>query len=513
MNEIIQYQPNEFNQRIKDSLKVINKDAPVVPMICERVAPQNVEALIGYWAEQLVNGDELPMPFEYPSIDRIANADNIANVMPIERDTEFFTQKQQELLSTQNGGKVEILAAREQNLVIANKITPIKILPTRSIFTDGKRENAVREKYNYSPFNFDRSVVTTAGLGENFRKLAQIELESTRDDGSPNVFYFVVGRGGTFGWLDAQDTLPAQGDLKLIEDLMQKQGYKQAFVDVPFLELYEGNSSLILTKKLTTPRGLRLGDSVWVKLEPAQILSGSKKIPYERASVLLPNENGIGYKKYKGIKRLFHIGTKRKDPNEAVRDFRKLVGNTYAWGGASIINEETGEANYGQGDCSGIIKQVMRMYGYELPNNSSQMVGMTRPNEVQGSLDEGVIPQELINTDKLIPGFSFYVTGTHVGVYMGDGPKGPLLLSAMFAPRFHFDQNGEPKFIASDYYPSEIDQVMVHDASKLYYDEYGHLLPHIPAYVEKNHPDHKAKVSQDAAPFIRDRMPQVIMTL
>lgn len=82
---------------------------------------------------------------------------------------------------------------------------------------------------------------------------------------------------------------------------------------------------------------------------------------------------------------------------------KKFIGTPYAWGGNSLTNGV---------DCSGLVQQIYKHYGINLPRTTYDMIG-----EGQAVSIKGLRPGDLVffDTNKNVKG------ADHVGIYLGNG--------------------------------------------------------------------------------------------
>jgi hypothetical protein len=504
---------SRINQRIKYSLRDelhTHKDrAPIIPLIEEQPDAGSVQALINYWSNMWIAEAEpgeqtAALPYYYPSADRVTqNGESVAERSILGVD--YFENLQQQITSKEQGGSLEILAPEHQEILLAKRINGIKTVPVDAVVTEQSEESGAQDKHNFNPRNFDSSQVTAVQTGEQVRVLAKASFKDPLNVDEVD-YLFVMHDRGNFGWVKEEDYLTS-GSVELTAAAMEAEGYSLGFVDVPLLEIDDAQEELDLITDtssvggLRTPRGMNIGTPVWVK----EGEDGKLKVN-------LPAADGLETKDFAVDREHVHIGIKERDSESAITDFMKLEGQVYGWGGNPVWGSESNSFLYGLADCSGMISNVMRMYGYKLPNNTVSIAVMG--DKLAGDLNSGqVLTDEEIEDLDYEPGFTFFISRTHMAVVISrPGEKPVRLLHAHYRPRFHFDTSGEQHFDAGEYDPLEIDRVVITDATLLRKPD-GTFLESIPDYIDPNHPEYMENMSQNHLPFLRNRLPVVAVKI
>jgi cell wall-associated NlpC family hydrolase len=443
----------ETNERVRTVLQEIqrNPDAPIIPLLTETSARDNtsklIELLTNTWFEATNTGEILAtMPISYLASGQEAIDSGLVEV-PVVRDLSYFQDIARQLASA------ELLAAENQTIVLANQQTALKTVPVDAIFTESSREATAPNKWNYEPRNYDRAQVAAVGMGNQLRVLARANIRaelphSEQAAGNGQEWLFAVGKGGDFGWVKSSDLMHTTSTIPLDQEF-EAAGYQRAFVDVPSLEI--AADQLVQTPVLTTPNGLVLGNEVWVRQAG------------EDTFISLPTKNG--QQEFKVPTEAVHIGYKSKRAGSAIADFEKLTGATYGWGSNPVWDARNQQFMYGLPDCSAYVANIMRMYGYDLPNASTQQFFMGE--KLAGDLKEEstiLSDEQIAAVGDYTPGFTFFVTHSHIAVLISNPGEEPMLIHTAFGAR-SYEHRNQTVFFTNGSYSLDLDGVRKTDRS------------------------------------------------
>lgn len=157
---------------------------------------------------------------------------------------------------------------------------------------------------------------------------------------------------------------------------------------------------------------LKLADEIFSEVAGRNSLCGY--------SVLLPTADEKGMLAYEEaivpVSKEVHVGYLSMTSHTVLRQAFRFLGQVYGWGGSLSAN-----------DCSGVIRQVYRCFGMELPRNSQAIASM----KDLGSFDcTKMTTQKKLEVLREIPvGLPIFMEG-HLMLYLGMDREVPYVISS-----------------------------------------------------------------------------------